>query len=180
MSLQENLFFLRHLESENNKLGIISGQSNPKISFKNITIVSSMDFRKIYCSPSKRCRETIESLENKETSKIVINNDLSERNMGKLEGHKKSDMLQEYPSLFHNKVFDLFATPPEGESYQDFYKRVNFFYKQYLIRDLKEKTLICSHNQTLKLLRLLLLQKEINYNTWEEYNFPNGQVVALC
>ncbi len=179
MALQNNIYFLRHFETENNRLGIISGQSDSKLSYHNIIFSPFMDFDRIYCSPSERCQKTVEFLCNGERSNVVLNDCLLERNMGKLEGHKKSEVLQIFPDLFHDGLFDLFATPSDGESYQDFHARVKLFYEQYLVCNSNDKILVCSHNQTLKLLRLLILQKEINYKTWCEYRFPNGKIVTL-
>ncbi len=174
------IFFLRHFETEYNKMGVISGRSEANIVQERSIGVSVKLFDIIYCSPAKRCRETINALDDVESGRIIITNCLLERNMGYFEGNKKSDLTKLYPDLFYNNAFNLFKTPPGGESYQDFYDRVNTFYKEYLVHSLEERILVCSHNQTLKLLRLLFLNKVIDYDAWREYAFPNGKIITIA
>ncbi len=181
MKLYSNIFFLRHLKTLNNDLCIISGQSDSEIIDIDCTLIDMRKFDKIYCSPSLRCVRTIELLGNQSNlvSGIVYDKRLLERNMGVLEGMLKEEGRNKYSGLFKERMFNVFKTPPQGESYECFKERVKDFYNDYLCIKESNNILICSHNQTLKLLRLLILDKDITYQSWAEYSFKNGELTEI-
>lgn len=178
MKFYSNIFFLRHLKTLNNNMHIISGQSDSEIIQVDYLTVNLSGFDKIYCSPSPRCIKTLELLGNNSfsTDSIVYDKRLLERNMGSLEGILKMEGKKKYPELFMSETFNIFQTPPQGESYESFKKRVNEFYNEILNTDERLNILVCSHNQTLKLLRLLVLGEDVTYQSWSEYSFKNGEL----
>lgn len=175
------IFLLRHLKTINNDQGIISGQSDATLMQVNPLKTDLSIFDKIYCSPSIRCKKTIESLEQKSLlyNKVTYDERLLERNMGKFEGMSKIKCKEQHPDLFYKDSFDVFGTPPNGESFENFKTRVEEFYNDHLITDANLNILICSHNQTLKLLRLIILEKEITEQTWLDYSFDNGEIIVI-
>lgn len=181
MKLYSNIFFLRHLKTLNNDLHIISGQSDSEIMDIDCTLIDMSRFDKIYCSPSLRCIRTIEQLGSRSNSTrgIIYDKRLLERNMGSLEGILKEEGKNKYPSLFKQGMFDVFKTPPYGESYECFKERVHDFYNEHLCIKKNNNILICSHNQTLKLLRLFVLEKDVTYQSWKEYSFKNGELTEI-
>lgn len=178
MKSYSNIFFLRHLKTLNNSMHIISGQSDSEIIQLDYLAEHLSGFDKIYCSPSLRCIKTLELLGNNSISAddIVYDERLLERNMGSLEGLLKTEGQKKYPELFMSETFNIFQTPPQGESYESFKERVNSFYNEILDTDERLNILVCSHNQTLKLLRLLVLGKDVTYQSWSEYSFKNGEL----
>lgn len=181
MRLYNGVFLLRHLQTQNNNLHIISGQSDSPIINNNYLEINFSRFDKIYCSPSQRCVKTLKILGDHSimTKKIIYDERLFERNMGSLEGMNKKECINKYPELFNKGIFNVFNTPPKGESYEYFKMRVMDFYNDNLYLNDKSNILICSHNQTLKLLRLLILKKNITYQSWAEFSFSNGQIVEI-
>lgn len=181
MKLYSNIFFLRHLKTCNNDLCIISGQSDSEIMDTNRHLIDMSRFGKIYCSPSLRCVKTIELLGNQSdtASNIIYDKRLLERNMGSLEGMTKEEGEKKYTELFREGMFNVFKTPPQGENYECFKVRVKDFYNDYLCVQESNNILICSHNQTLKLLRLLILEKDVTYQSWAEYSFQNGELTEI-
>lgn len=180
MSLCSEIYFLRHLKTINNDLQIISGQSDSNIVCKDLTIpLEPCKFDKIYCSPSSRCKETLAFFKEKIASAhdIVFDKHLLERHMGDFEGMRKEKVALMYPDFFIDGMFDVFKTPPKGESYDCFKERVENFYNKYISNDCK--ILICSHNQTLKMLRLLILKKRVTHEEWKRYSFKNGELVKI-
>lgn len=175
------IFFLRHLKTLNNELHIISGQSDSELIKTDCLQIDLSRFNKIYCSPSQRCIRTVELLGNQSDAirSIVYDKRLLERNMGCLEGMIKKEGENKHTELFREGVFDVFKTPPQGESYECFKKRVENFYNEYLSERRGDNILICSHNQTLKLLRLLMLAKDITYQSWSEFSFENGKLTEI-
>lgn len=182
MKLYNNIFFLRHLKTSNNDLCIISGQSDSEIvDINHHSKIDMSHFNKIYCSPSIRCVKTIEllSIQSDTVSNIIYDKRLLERNMGSLEGMIKKEVEKKYSDLFREGMFNVFKTPPQGESYECFKERVKDFYNDYLCVKESNNILICSHNQTLKLLRLLILERDITYHSWAEYSFQNGEITEI-
>ena len=135
MKLYSSIFFLRHLKTLNNDLCIISGQSDSEIMDTNRHLIDMNRFDKIYCSPSLRCVKTIELLGNQSdtVSNIMYDKRLLERNMGSLEGMIKEEGKKKYSELFREGMFNVFKTPPQGESYECFKERVKDFYNDYLL-----------------------------------------------
>lgn len=182
MEIYNNIFFLRHLKTSNNDFGIISGQSDSEIIDTSRRLIDMSRFDKIYCSPSLRCVKTIELLGSQSytvSSNIVYDKRLLERNMGNLEGMKKEEAKKKYSELFKEAAFNVLKTPPQGESYECFKKRITDFYNEYLCESKSDNILVCSHNQTLKLLRLVILKKYITFHSWVEYSFQNGELTII-
>lgn len=175
------IYFLRHLKTRNNGLHIISGQSDSKIINANFLELDLSKFNRIYCSPSRRCVRTIKLLghQSDAISRVVYDKRLLERDMGDLEGMLKKEGEIKYSELFRRGTFDVFKTPPQGESYECFKSRVKEFYQELLCNQQGNNILICSHNQTLKLLRLFFLGKDITYQSWSEYSFENGKLTKI-
>ncbi len=175
------IFLLRHLKTLNNDLHIFSGQSDSEIIKTDCLKIDLSRFNKIYCSPSQRCVKTIKVLGNQSDiiSSIIYDKRLQERNMGSLEGMLKKEGKHIYSGLFRGENFDVFKTPPNGESFECFKERVKAFYDEILCSKQGNNILVCSHNQTLKLLRLFILEKNITYQSWAGYSFINGELTEI-
>lgn len=179
------IYFLRHQRTYNNKNGIISGQTDsPIISYaldnELTTIMSHIDI--IYSSPSIRCIETLRCIHNL-TISPTIDNRLLERKMGDFENHPKTELYKNYPDFFrttNNKILFCFKlTPPNGESFLDFSGRIASFCKEAILPEKKRNILICSHNQTMKMLYFILKGVQPTNECWDKNNFPNGKVVTF-
>lgn len=181
MKSYNRVFFLRHLETQNNRLHIISGQSDSPIIETRCSKVDLSKFDRIYCSSSKRCVKTLQLMGEQINliSNIVYDKRLLERDMGILESISKEEGKNKYPELFRKENFNVFETPPQGESFESFQKRIKEFYSEYLCTYERLSILICSHNQVLKLLRLLMLEKDITHQSWSEISFENGKIVEI-
>ena len=178
------LYFLRHFATKNNINGIISGNSNVDVAdLERKRFSKKCPISIILCSSLNRCIDTMECYINdtKFTGKYTICDDLKERDMGCLNGKSKSQAVSEHPMLFervdNNIMFNVFKTPPNGESYFDFRKRVERFIDR---TDLfSENYLICSHNQTLKMIYHIINRIDITLNSWRSLNFENGEVYEI-
>lgn len=176
--MNKNYFFLRHLKTLNNTKHLINGRSLSQPIENEKSIPNSYFIDWIYCSDALRCRQTINCyLKTNQTVPIYYSKLLYERNMGIWEGKSKSYIISSNPELFINGKFDLFSTPPLGESYVDFKNRVTEFLN--LINNKDGNILICSHNQFLKLLLLTLNNASITQELWNSINFPHGKILSL-
>lgn len=175
------IYFLRHAETDYNYRNIVSGRSDTSIRYKSFLLHNSQEFELIYSSPSRRCVETISCLRN---NSIIPQYDdrLLERYMGTLEGKSKDNIRNEFPELFkeaNQKIyFNLFETPPGGESFYSFYERVYSFYRECIVLQ-NRNILICSHNQTLKMLFFIYTNIPITFDAWTRINIPNGKIIAM-
>lgn len=178
------LYLLRHFSTQNNMDNIISGNRDiHTVDVISNTFNVSYPITKILCSPLSRCIVTMEHYI-KDTGckcEYIICNDLEERNMGDLSGIPKLQAAEEYPMLFKhygkNVCFNIFETPPNGESFYEFKLRVeNFLGKlDFSI----EKYMICSHNQTMKMIYHIINNINISLDSWKSLNFENGIVYSI-
>lgn len=176
------IYFLRHAKTDFNHRNIISGQSDSPIICKSISLFPKQQFELIYSSPSKRCIDTLSSLK----STIITpkyDDRLLERYMGTFEGKSKEKLKTDFPNLFTeiNKTlyFDLFKTPPKGESFACFYERIYSFYQDCIVPNNNQTILICSHNQTLKMIYFIVTQTPLTFDKWVKINIPNYTVIAI-
>ena len=178
------IYFLRHVKTQNNRFNIISGQSETRVisvpRSSNNLIHNNFDL--VYSSPSKRCVYTLEK-NRMYMRKVLFDRRLYERNMGRFEGQFKNRILSDYPDCFieynGKACFDVLQTPPNGESFEDFYSRVNDFVIQCLVNNMNKNILICSHNQTLKMLYFILSGLRIDTYQWAKLDFPNNRIVSF-
>lgn len=168
---------MRHLPTLNNEQDYITGQHDVDIIRNGKEKAIQFDGI-VYTSPLKRCSNTIKI--KLETSQNVIHFDdrLLERNMGEFEGKKRKAIIYQYPTYFISGKFNVFLQPPGGESFAKFYERVISFYED-VVKKRNEDMLICSHNQTLKLLKCILEKKELSINYWCSCNFINGEIYEI-
>ena len=175
----KQVFVLRHFKTEHNISGKINGRSLNLPVLETFPIICDDQFDNIICSQAVRCKQTIDQyLIYHDTSEVLYTSEILERDMGIFEGQYRSEMKNKYPELFFENKFDVFATPPSGESYEVFYQRVVHFWKKYSC-ELDGSLLICSHNQFLKMLSFVISGKELTNKEWNSLSFPYGQIVRI-
>lgn len=172
----KHLFFLRHFETNNNINGNLNGQSLEEPICVGHYIEKRASFDTIYCSTALRCKQTVEWVEGQ--NNIIFTEQLLERNLGLLEGHPRTEMQKQYPELFERDRFNVFSTPPEGESYSEFYGRASRFWVVSNNSN-DENVMICSHNQMLKILYFVIFDKAVTIQAWEQLRFPHGEIIKI-
>lgn len=174
--MTKHIFFLRHFETKNNVNGILNGQSLEEPISAGHCIEKCFSFDIIYCSTALRCRQTVEWIEGH--NKIFFSEQLLERNLGLLEGHSRIEMQKQYPELFDKNRLNVFATPPEGESYNEFHGRASKFWN-WCNNANEGNVMICSHNQMLKMLYFVMFDKTLTRQEWEQLCFPHGKIIKI-
>jgi alpha-ribazole phosphatase len=178
----KDLFFLRHFQTEANKDGIVSGQMDTKTVNGDLVVpdcfLSAIQDSIIISSPASRCVYTAKKIieETNNTNQLVVDTLLKERNMGSFEGRKKQDLIKQYENLFYKGFFIFGNTPPGGESFQEFSKRTDDFLEKLYIKLNDHSVVICSHNQTLKLIYAKLKKADLN-DYWYSNSFIPGVVI---
>lgn len=175
------IFLLRHVKTVNNSKNIISGRMDTEI-LPNTDIVldENVSFEYIYCSTSKRCRDTIAVLQtHMYHGEINFTEELQERSVGILEGMPKEVALELYPHLFYQNKLSVNSEIKGGETIQDVKKRLEEVVQDIIIRGTYKNVLVCSHNQTLKVIYAMINNIEITDEYWANTNFLNGTIVKI-
>ena len=176
-----SIYFLRHIKTVYNRDNIISGIADAEtLPGQALLYDPALPFFDcILCSPLLRCRETVKLLPQDLKSNIIYLDALKERDLGILEGVKRSTAMYQYPDLFINSKLNVSKPIPDAESIEDVQRRLRAEVLPLLRAHIHENILICSHNQTLKILYALLYGIEIDNQFWHDTNFVNGKITAL-
>ncbi len=180
--MRKKFYVLRHCKTSFNEKNIVSGQTDcPLIDYSiDYSILSKESYLKSYIlisSPLNRCVLTGKILQSQSKLQIsaFIDSRIIERNMGILEGKKRCDLVKEYPHFFLNGRFKDYMTPPMGESYDDFrFRIISFSFAMEKLLS-KHNIIVCSHNQTLRMLTAIV--KDKSYEDVPKY--PNGIVKEI-
>ena len=177
------LYFLRHIKTKNNELKIFSGAAETEV-LTNQKIVYSDDILKfdyLFSSTSKRCIETIRLIPFHliENAEIVYTNNLLERRLGKLEGMNKDYAKSLYSQCFYENRLDINAQIPGMESLNDVKNRVFNLVSDILEKSKNTDCLICSHNQTLKIIFAIITNQNIDNKYWRNLDFDNGVITKI-
>lgn len=176
------LYVIRHCATEYNASNLISGNSDVPIIDRTVDIscYTKSDRIKVYSSPLKRCIQTGNILKGKIGFKrMQLDSRLKERNMGIFDGVDRKICIQKSADMFTSDgKFILEKTPPNGESFNDFYERVSRFWSDISIELKDYDIIVISHNQTLKVLYSIVNGLDIK-NIWKKIYFRNGSLVNL-
>lgn len=177
-----SIYFLRHAKTFNNMNHILSGQSETNI-VPNQTIFfedTSICFDVIYSSTAKRCIDTLQLLPACYFSANIIYTDvLLERSIGILENTTRDEAQKKFPELFINGKINIDCIIPNGETINDVVCRISLLTNNILATNDKHNCLICSHNQTLKIMYALIKNIPITNEYWYNKNFKPGEITKI-
>lgn len=176
--MTKHIYFLRHFQTENNLNHILNGRNLNIPIIEGKPLYCENDVNLIFCSPAVRCRQTINFFSQNVQPSIVYTNLLLERDLGIMEGQTRKQMIKQYPTLFYKNKLIVYATPPQGESLNLFKQRVIKFW-DYCNSVNQNTVLICSHNQTLKMLYFIIQNKIITIDSWNSLSFPHGNLIKI-
>ncbi|CAM9094209.1 histidine phosphatase family protein [Mycoplasma marinum] len=160
------LFFVRHAQTEWNKIKKFQGQLDSRLTEEGIKQTISLknemykyDFSQIFSSPLGRAVETSNLLK-KETTNLILVDDLKEMSFGDIEGMKKDDIQIKYPKLLNNLWNNTLEYNPSyfnGETYEELEIRA----RRALDLIIKENknSLIVTHGVILKVLFKIIKNK---------------------
>lgn len=172
----EHVLFLRHFETQLNAEKRICGRSLEEPVLISPDIFSDIPVDIACCSPAVRCVQTLDALlRHTQIPAVYYDSALVERDMGVMEGEFRSDMTAVFPELFSGGKFRLFETPPSGESFEAFHERARTFWER-MIEMQNGTLLVCSHNQFLKMLYLIVQNLPVTESEWKKHSFQHGVV----
>ena len=178
------LFLMRHCKTKNNACGFFSGQMNIDASELEIDIGGLVREEKkliVFSSTLNRCKQTYNQLAKYiEPHAICYFESLIERDYGRFEGKMKAEIREKYAGFFDQGIFNYKMTPPEGESFDEFYGRISQFYWNENIAEMAEDNdiIILAHQNVLKAISCI----HLNLNPevmWNKLNFINGGIYKI-
>lgn len=153
--------FVRHGQSEHNKIGKINGQiMNGHLTEEGIeqahkTLEEISDkYTVIYSSDLLRAKETAEILNKKLKLSIIYDERLRERSFGSLEGKSWKELEPELLVIDRAQKYNY--RPYEGEAVEDVEKRLLSFIDDVRQNKKNEKILVVAHGGIIRVLHRLL------------------------
>jgi len=144
-----NLLLIRHTEPHLID-GVCYGQTDLPLKvydflnkrkqiLKQITQLS-IDWEILYSSPLTRCKQLAQYLQKKIQLPLILHDSLKEFNYGIWEGKPYKEIEQEFTNWANDYVHQ---PTPQGESFYQFYSRVNDFYQANI--SLNKNIIIVTH-----------------------------------
>lgn len=142
----ENLYVIRHGETNAGKNGIIATEDEPLNVFgiqqakKVGNDLKKLNIDTIYCSPIERAKHTLELFDLDNNIPVIIDERLKERDMGIYENVKFStlDWEEFWGYNSEQKYFEL-------ESMKSVYKRVSSFLDELKLEEKNKNILLVTH-----------------------------------
>lgn len=177
-----SIYFLRHIKTVYNTKNLISGCKDAEpLPGQTLILPENTEFYFdcVISSPLKRCVATVDLLPTHSYDRIEFSERLIERNVGVLEGISKKEAIAQYPNLFCNGKLDVNVAIPNGETIAEVIERLSPIANNLISYQETMNILVCSHNQTLKVLLALLWNTSLTNEYWKTVNFPNGTLVCI-
>jgi broad specificity phosphatase PhoE len=177
-----SIYFLRHVKTYNNFNNILSGRTETNI-LPNQHVHFQEDpihFDYIFSSTAKRCIDTLTLVPQKFlVDNVKYTDNLLERSIGVLEGLTRVEAEQHFSNFFVNGKIGVNCIIPNGESIDDVVLRVKPLIETILSIEKESNCLICSHNQTLKIMYALIKNVPITDEYWHSTNFRQGVIIKI-
>ena len=177
------LYVIRHGETEWNTQKRYQGQMNSPLTERGRQKIleqkehlSGLTFRKVYCSPLGRCRQTLDLLTPR-ADEIVFDDRLMEFHLGVLQG-KTYDQVPEN----HQKQQAFFWEDPEAfelegaESFQALEERVKNLLKE--IEQQEGLILFITHTVIIKMLFKILEERQL-CRLWDDPHLFPGSLIRF-
>ena len=153
------IIFLRHAQAENNTKRILAGRTEgvplTKTGIEQAERISeylkSLDISAIYSSPIERANHTAEIVAKNRSLEVVLDERLTEINMGKFTRMNYDDMFAKYGNVFL-KFYenDPVISEHEVETFPDVQKRVLDMVDHVLKKHKNENIILVTHMDPIK------------------------------
>ena len=158
MRPKKELLVVRHGQTDSNKGFLAIGSTDINIPLNEKGIEQAHRNRErlkhkligaIYCSEYLRTQQHAEIINEEHGVEIIVRPELNEKNFGDMEGKKLS--IADYWNLWDRKKTQ--SLPGNGESMDDFFKRVFPFFDELLENPTDKMNLIVAHGGIVRALR---------------------------
>lgn len=142
-----NIYIVRHGQTEWNSQKRIQGRADTSLNelgkkqaFETKNLLSDIDIDLIICSPLTRAKQTAEIINSNREIEIIYDNRITERNFGKIEGHKINDYnFNEFWDYNKNIKYE------DIETMHELFDRVYGFIEDMISKYKNKNILIVSH-----------------------------------
>jgi len=176
-----NIYIVRHGQTHHNakeeyygRLDVSLNQEGMKQMQRLAPSLKDIEFDYVYSSHTKRALESLKISGSHLYNKVQIDQRLSEINFGDFEGKTYQEICRLFPEHIDewNKDWKNFC-PPNGESFNTFYKRVKSFLKEML--EIKtDHIFIMTHSGVIRATYCYVLQN--NPDLFWNFTAHNGKV----
>lgn len=179
-----NLYFARHGETVHNKNKCYYGSIDVDITENGILqaekgseLLRNIDFNKVYVSEMKRTVQTANILLKDKQCSLIQDKRINEINFGVFEGKGYNELEKLYSKEWKLWCSDWKGfTPPQGESYIEFYARIKSFMDDILKLD-EDNVLIVTHSGVIRSVYCYLLDGNLDF-FWK-FASQNGDVTLI-
>lgn len=154
------IVLVRHGETEGNIKGLYEGRSEVSISengkkqaLKLGELLKRYKFSKVYSSPQRRCKETLDIITEKlnNEAQIIYDDKLREIDFGLWEGLDYKGIEELFPGEWSEFMTDFQRfTFPKGEKFEEFYCRSVEFVEYLKLEEIKGNILIVTHGGVIR------------------------------
>ncbi len=178
------LYFLRHGETQWNRVGRMQGQKNSDLTElgqqqaqHQAAILAHLGVDQktpAFCSPLGRTRQTAQYALADWGTDITFDPLLMEIGVGSWEGMLREDIIAKHPEIFETdlSVFDRFCASPDGEGYDGIYNRMDQF-----LSNCPETAVVVSHGIAISILRGICLG--LSRSEIASLDHPQGKVIEI-
>jgi alpha-ribazole phosphatase len=179
-----NLYFVRHGETEHNKKQCYYGSIDVDITENGVLQaqkgskkLKSVNFSRVYTSRLKRAEQTANILMEGRQFQLIKDKRINEISFGAFEGKSHDEIKEFYPNEWKVWCDDWKGfTPPEGESYIQFYDRIKSFMDDILTLD-EDNVLIVTHGGVIRSIYCYLLGGNLDF-FWN-FGSKNGDITII-
>ena len=176
--------FVRHMETDMNRLGIIQGSSDGLLGeigqaqsrlFVEEKDLSDIDV--VYCSNLSRAKFLAGLIKDKIHKELIIDERLNEIHVGQWEGKTWKEVTVEYKDFLEGWFKDNTNIPaPDGESYAELAIRLHAFIEDIKKLDYK-KVMVIAHGAVIKTLICSML--DIDLKNRSKFVIDNGSITEF-
>ncbi len=181
------IFIIRHGQDTDNAENILNGHRDTELTDLGCEQACEMgnklkneNIQVIYTSPLKRAQKTASIIGDVlKINKIVICNELIERDFGILTGKSNSDISKYAGNIIVSDGVQYFTEADEAETFLALFERARQVLEKITENQSNRNILIVTHGDTGKMLRAVF-----NGWTWEQGlktpRFRHGDIIELC
>ncbi len=163
----QNLYFVRHGQTEWNAIRRMQGQWNSNLNDlgrghadTNGQLLARLDIDAMYVSPLDRTRQTADIINQYLGLTPVYDDRIMEWHCGDWSGEMYADIPRKWPELWQQRQADhYYFRPPNGENYPDMFERAKPFVDELLATNHKNIAII-SHGMIGKVMFSYLMGYE--------------------
>jgi len=171
------IYLFRHGQTTYNEKGIFTGWRDAKLSkngVKSARIIArklkDKKFQVAFHTKLSRSKNTLKEVlkYHPECRKLIIDDRMSERNYGDLNGISHEDFVKKFGEEKYELIHrGFYERPPHGESFADVEKRVKPFIKDLIkfVKKNKTNVAISSHGNSIRLFRKIWEKASVKETT---------------